>query len=58
MNKAKPITQYNLVGEFIRHWDSASEAAKELKFKNTVLISACLIGQQKTAHGYKWKYKQ
>ncbi len=32
--KSKPIIQYDLEGNFIREWKSATQAAKELGFKN------------------------
>lgn len=50
----KPILQYDLNGNFIREWHSATDAAKELKGN----ICECLRGRHKTACNYIWKYKE
>lgn len=52
----KPIIQYDLNNNLIREWSSVKEAAKSLK-KGNGGISSVLIGVQKTAYGYIWKYK-
>ena len=49
----KSILQYNLNGEFVREWPSASDVSKEIQSN----IVACLKGRYKTAYGYKWVYK-
>ena len=49
----KPILQLDLDGNLIREWPSATDVGKEVR-KNIV---GCLIGKQKTALGYIWKYK-
>ena len=49
----KPILQYDLDGNFIRSWPSATDVGKEFR-KNIV---SCLTGRTKTAYGYIWKYK-
>ena len=53
----KPIIQYSVEGEFIREWDSATDAAS---FYNTnkVNITKCCLGKNKTSIGYIWKYKE
>ena len=57
--KGKHIIQYDLKGNFIKEWPSASTAEKTL---NTNIlssnISACANGKQKTSYGYIWKYKE
>ena len=50
----KPILQYDLDGNFIRSWPSATDVGKEFR-KNIV---SCLTGRTKTAYGYIWKYKE
>lgn len=50
----KPILQYDLDGNFIREWLSATDVGKEFRKG----ISKCLTGRQKTAYGYIWKYKE
>ena len=51
--RKKPILQYDLDGNFIREWPSATDVGKEVR----VNIVHCLSGKQKTAYGYIWKYK-
>ena len=50
----KPILQYDLDGNFIREWSSATDVGKELQAN----IWCCLRGRTKSAYGYKWKYKE
>lgn len=49
-----PIIQLDLEGNYVREWESTSQAHKEL---NLTSILNCLKGRTKTAGGYKWKYK-
>lgn len=51
---SKKVIQYSLEGEFIREWESISEA-KRNGFSN---IPACLSGKQKKAHNCLWAYKE
>lgn len=51
----KPITQYDLEGNFIQDWPSRKEAEKWLGKGD---IAGCLAGKQKQAGGYLWKYKK
>jgi len=53
---SKAIEQYDLEGNFIKQWKSATEAKNELGYKSSCTISACLTGKQKKAQGYIWKY--
>ena len=52
---SKPINQYDLQGNFIKSWNSATEINKVLGFDNTN-ISKCCRDIYKTAYGYKWRY--
>jgi hypothetical protein len=62
--QAKTLLQFDKEDTLIREWDSKGEAAdwiKEQNFSQAKNIKgqikdACL-GRQKTAFGYKWKYK-
>lgn len=54
---SKPISQFDLEGNFIRDWDSASIAGKTLNKKDGSLISMCCKGRVQTAYGYIWKFK-
>ena len=49
----KPILQFDLDGNFVREWPSATDVGKEVKGN----ICNCLKGKQKTAYGYLWFYK-
>ena len=51
-----PIIQYDLKGNFIREWGSATEAGKILN-KRSAAISECCQGKRKTAYKYVWKVK-
>lgn len=55
--KHKKVQQFDLNGNFIKEFNSCREAAKNINAPYHVGISACCIGKQKTAYGYKWKYK-
>lgn len=57
MNKrsSKPIIQFSKDGEFIRKWDSAMDAQRELGIKQGG-IRECCKGKRKTAGGYIWRY--
>jgi len=51
--KSRAIDQFTLNGEFIRTWDSATEATKTLSVNN---ILACCRGTRNKAGGFIWKY--
>jgi hypothetical protein len=63
LKNAKLVLQYSLDGEIIKEWGSKGQAAlwvKEQTGKTSNLTSQikdCILGRQKTAFGYKWKYK-
>ena len=50
----KPILQYDLDNNFIKEWISRTEAKKWLGSGD---IAGCLLGKQKQAGGFIWKYK-
>ena len=50
----KPILQYDLDGNFIREWSSATDVGREVKGN----ICNCLKGRTKSAYDYKWIYKE
>jgi hypothetical protein len=64
LKQAKPVLQFDLEGNFIREWESKGQAAKSIKQETgktgnlASQIKDCILGRQKTALGYKWKYKQ
>ena len=49
----KSILQYDKNNNFIKEWDSIAEAKRKVGGD----ISAALAGNQKTAGGFVWKYK-
>ena len=51
-----PVLQYDLQGNFIKEWESQTEATKFLG-KTGDGIGACCRGRQKNAYGYVWKFK-
>ena len=55
--RSKIVNQYDLVGNFIKEWSTAKEACLFYNPKDLNGVSACCLGKQKTAFGYKWKYK-
>ena len=56
-NHKKPIYQYDLQGNFIKEWSSATDIHRELGYSNTN-IARCCRGVSKTSHGYIWRYKE
>lgn len=53
----KPVSQFDLQGNFIKDWDSATIAAKELNLQFTG-ISMCCRGKLNKCGGFIWKFKQ
>lgn len=51
---SKPILQYDLEGNFIKEWESATIAAKEIGLHPTS-IRHCVQNKIKTSGGYIWK---
>lgn len=54
--RKKPVIQMDLNEEFIKEWDCAKTASKELKTSSSS-ITACCKKRLKTAGKFKWKYK-
>lgn len=52
----KPILQYTKDNIFIREWDSATTASKELNICRENITNCC-NGKYKTCSGFIWKYK-
>ena len=53
-NKSKPIYQFDLEDNFIKKWNCQEDVERELEFK-VQNISACALGNKKTAYGFIWK---
>lgn len=56
-SKKKKVEQYTLDGDFIKIFDSLSEAAKSVNGKISN-ISNVVTGRSNTAYGFKWKLKE
>lgn len=53
----KPVMQFDLDGNYIKTFESASEASRQLGDKCRVgAIAACANGKYNHAYGYRWKY--
>lgn len=53
----KPIQQLTINGVFIRKWDSATDASRELGFNAGHIRDVCRgVYGRKTVGGYKWAY--
>ena len=55
-HRHQPILQYDKDGNFIREWDTMTEAETTLKI--THKIHFVCQGKRKTCGGYIWKYKR
>lgn len=51
-NTSKPIYQYDFTGNFIRKWDTASEASKYYDVENITIATY----KNKSYLGYQWSY--
>jgi hypothetical protein len=60
---SKRVIQSDKQNNFIKEWESKGQAAewvKEMTNKTSNIVSQikdCILGRQKTAFGFKWKYK-
>ena len=55
--KSKSVLQYDLEGNFIREFASQKEAQYIMGKPKSDGVGAVCRGEQKTAYGYKWKFK-
>lgn len=49
------LLQYGLEGNFIKEWNNANIAARELNIKSSICIRCCAHGKYKVSGGYQWK---
>ena len=52
----KRLYQYTIDGKFVREWDSAKDAAKELGLSYHCIVDTC-NGKQKSSGNFIWKYQ-
>lgn len=57
INMMKPILQFDKNNNFIKRYNSISEAAKLFGYDTSNII-CCAKGRISTAYGYKWKYEE
>jgi hypothetical protein len=61
--QAISVLMFNLNDILIQEWESKGQAAEWIKQQTgktsniTSQIKDCILGRQKTAYGFKWKYK-
>lgn len=53
---SKKVIQYDLNNNFLKIWESVSEATRQLRI-SVSSISQCCNGINKSAGGYKWRYE-
>ena len=54
--RAKAVNQYDLNGNFIRHYDYMEQIKNYLDVSSTSHISQCCNGKRNKCHGYIWIY--
>lgn len=52
---SKKVHQYTLDGHFVSEYPSGAEAGRKYNISG-YLITACCRGEQKTAHGFVWRF--
>ena len=52
----RAVNQYDLQGNFIKHYDYMEQIKKYLDISSTSHISQCCNGKRNKCHGYIWKY--
>lgn len=57
IRKTTKILQFNIKNEFLKRWESATQAALNTQIHNSNII-ACCKGKYKHAGGYIWKYEE
>lgn len=58
-SRRKEVLQYDLEGNLIREWESASRVEKCLKISESQIIANCKGHKgKKSAGGYVWRYKE
>lgn len=55
--KKKTVYQYSLTLDFIKEWESTSDASRILCLSRTGILN-CLHGYSKSSGNYIWKYKK
>jgi len=56
-SKAKKIMQLDNDNKIIKEWNCIRDVERNIGIDHRQICD-CLLGRQKTCHGYKWKYKE
>lgn len=56
-NCKRAIVQYSKQGDFIREWNGAIDAARELQISHANINLCCMMKRQ-SAGGYIWRYRE
>jgi len=54
----KKVIQYDLQGNFIKEWESVSDAAKSLNIKTPGIFNCCSPRREQSYKGFIWKFKK
>lgn len=57
LKNIKPIIQYDLLGNFIKKWESATEVQNCLGYK-AQNVGACCLGKYKKSNGFIWQFEE
>lgn len=55
-HRSIPVTQYDLNDIFVKHWNSATEAAIFLNISSQKICMCCMGKKYKKTGGFKWRY--
>lgn len=55
-SRKKPVLQFDMSGNFLREWESATDVAKEFGCNRAAILNCCQ-GKVNSSMGYKWKFK-
>lgn len=58
--KSKAVLQFTKDGEFVKEWGSVNQIMRETGIPASTIFRCCnpeKYPHEKTAHGYKWRYK-
>ena len=57
-NSIKKVYQYTKSKEFVKEWESVSDASKSFGSNSRSTIINCIKGRCKSAYGYLWTYEK
>ena len=57
-HNARGVNQYDLQGNFIKHFDYMNQIKEEINIPTTAHISDCCRGKRNKCYGFIWKYSE